>query len=189
MLLLAACSSPKYTYHFDRYDYNSGRKQKAQAQEVVAANEAETEALASEVEMLPVVASSSDESPLLIKEPQLVASANATPMSNAEAQSSFDAEAFGKAYGDMSRSERKEFRKNLKAEIKNAVKEIKKGKKMSEIVDGKAAMDNDLKLAIIFGAIGLVLSLFGGANSVFWVLSVVAVVIAVVFFIKWLVRQ
>src|SRR5688572_1319131 len=25
-LLLAACSTPKYTYHFDHYDYNSGKK-------------------------------------------------------------------------------------------------------------------------------------------------------------------
>ena len=26
VLLLAACSSPKYAYYFDHYDYNSGKK-------------------------------------------------------------------------------------------------------------------------------------------------------------------
>ncbi len=50
-------------------------------------------------------------------------------------------------------------------------------------------MDHDLKLAIIFGAVGLTLTLFGGVNEVFWILGVIAFVVGVVFFVKWVVRQ
>ena len=50
-------------------------------------------------------------------------------------------------------------------------------------------MDNDLKLAIIFGAVGLTLTLFGGINEAFWILGVISIVVGVVFLIKWLVRQ
>ena len=28
-VFLTACSSPKYVYHFDHYDYNSGKKDRA----------------------------------------------------------------------------------------------------------------------------------------------------------------
>jgi hypothetical protein len=50
-------------------------------------------------------------------------------------------------------------------------------------------MDKDLKMAAIFGSVGLVLTFLGGVNSVFWVLGVIAIVIGVVFFIRWLSRQ
>jgi hypothetical protein len=52
-----------------------------------------------------------------------------------------------------------------------------------------STMDSDLKMAIIFGAVGLTLTLFGGINEAFWVLGVIAIVVGVVFLVKWLVRQ
>ena len=50
-------------------------------------------------------------------------------------------------------------------------------------------MDNDLKMALIFAVVAIVLSAFGGVNSIFWILGVIATVVAIVFFIKWLAEQ
>lgn len=58
ILAISSCSTPKYTYHFDYYDYNSGKK-KATSQEVVVS-----------------VEQSVEESTLTVDEKTLVASAN-----------------------------------------------------------------------------------------------------------------
>src|SRR5688572_302772 len=57
VLLVAACSSPKYTYHFDHYDYNSGKKKSLPADQQLAT-----------------------ESPLHLNEETLVASASEEPV-------------------------------------------------------------------------------------------------------------
>jgi len=57
------------------------------------------------------------------------------------------------------------------------------------VVNDTKAMDYNLKMAIIFGAVAATLSFFGGVNSVFWILSVVFLVVGVVFFIKWIAEQ
>ncbi len=49
------------------------------------------------------------------------------------------------------------------------------------------ALDKDLKLAAIFGAVGIVALLIGG--DVFWVIGGIALLIGVVFFVMWLARQ
>lgn len=48
-------------------------------------------------------------------------------------------------------------------------------------------MDNDLKLAAIFGAVGIVALIISG--DVFYIIGGIALIIGVVFFVKWLVRQ
>ena len=53
----------------------------------------------------------------------------------------------------------------------------------------KKAMDHDLKMALIFGIVGIVLSALGGVNSIFWILGVISTVIAIVFLIKWIAEQ
>ena len=75
--------------------------------------------------------------------------------------------------------------------MKNEIKNVLKSKKKAEGNADKdvKAMDYNLKMAIIFAAVAVTLSFFGGVNSVFWILSVVALVIGVVFFIKWLAEQ
>jgi len=168
---LVACSSPRYSYNFDHYNYNAGKK-KAVAVESSTTN--------------------LTQGPEAIRAEELTASAEAIPVVREETTSpatlAAAQAALGKKYGDMSKVEKKEFRK----EVKNSVKAYVKAKRNGDNVAAEKAvkaMDNDLKLAIIFGAVGLTLTFFGGVNSVFWIMGVVAVVIGVVFLIKWLVRQ
>jgi uncharacterized membrane protein len=91
-----------------------------------------------------------------------------------------------KTYMQMNKSERRELRQQLKTDMKNYVKEHKKHFK-AESVQATAAMDNDLKMAAIFGAVGIVAMFIG--TDVFWIIGGIALIIGVVFFIKWLVRQ
>jgi hypothetical protein len=165
VLVLASCSTPKYSYNFDYYDYNSGRK-KAEAGKLVAQAEAQ-----------PVVLEES--SPLLLSEENVVASA-------AEKAPAPVTKPALKKYSEMSKSEKKELRKAVKTEIKNYMKN-KKGD--GAVTKETKALDYNLKMAIIFGAVALTLSFFGGVNSVFWIASVVALVVGVVFFIKWIAEQ
>lgn len=167
VLLVSACSSPKYTYNFDTYDYNSGRKKKEAEKEVVAS---QTEAPS--IQALP--------SPLTVSEENVVASSS--PVTPAPASTLKPA----KKYGDLTKTEKKELRKAVKTEIKNYLK-AKKGD--GNVSQESKAMDYNLKMAIIFGAVALTLSFFGGVNSIFWILSVVSLVIGVVFFIKWIAEQ
>jgi cell division protein FtsW (lipid II flippase) len=124
----------------------------------------------------------------VLKKETLVASADtkvAVPATPVAAPVKADV---AKAYKEMSKSERKEFKKALKTELKNYIKGKKPGDTGASVADAKV-MDHDLKMALIFGSVAIVLSFFGGVNSVFWILSVVALVVAVVFFIKWLAEQ
>jgi hypothetical protein len=177
VLLLAACSPPKYSYHFDHYNYNIG-KQKARAQRtLLAANEREATNNSVAIET----------SPLLVTSENAVAStANNTTSTPMKTASTVEKSVVAKKYSEMSKSEKKEFKKSLIKEIKN-LKKVKKDHGAS--TSDTKMMDYNLKMAIIFGAVAVTLSFFGGVNSVFWILSVVSLVIAVVFFIKWIAEQ
>jgi hypothetical protein len=167
--VLASCSAPKYAYHFDHYDYNSGRKQ--------------TDATAAKATDAPAV-----ESPLALPAGTMVASADeksvivAEPAQNLAEQK----EAAQKKYAAMSKAEQKAFRKEAKSQIRQYVKAAKSGDK-AKMEEASKAMDHDLKLAAIFGAVGLVALLIGG--DVFWVLGAIALLVGVVFFVMWLTRQ
>jgi len=170
VLFAAACSSPKYAYQFDRYNYNSGKKTSVAAQ--------------------------TEQSPLTLQPEALVASADNSVVVLAEeapaaapAVSEADVKAFKEKYNSMSKAEKKALRQELKKEMKSYVKEQKKAGDNGASVNATKAMDHDLKLAAIFGAVGFVLLVLGGAASVFWVLGVISMVIGIVFFIKWLARQ
>jgi hypothetical protein len=168
ILLLASCSAPKYSYYFDHYDYNSGKRQ----DQLSAQTPSER-------------AQTAQQSPLAIEEQSLVATTEPAIITETQPSATEAKETFMKKYNSMSKTERHELKKELKSELKKAIKE-----KKADIKKGNAQnMDHDLKLAIIFGAVGLVLTLFGGASSAFWVLGVIAIVIGVVFLIKWLMRQ
>jgi hypothetical protein len=167
-VLLAACSTPKYTYNFDYYDYNSGRKQTAQKTEDVA------------------VQPTSEQSPLIIQEEAVVAEANVPVVrTDAKADANVTKQSVAKRIASMSKTERQQ----LKKDVKEYIKSVKKIKNSDQSIKGKKAMDHDLKLAAIFGAVGLLLTLLGGIHAVFWVLGVIALVIGVVFFIIWLAKQ
>jgi Flp pilus assembly protein TadB len=102
----------------------------------------------------------------------------------------------GKTHEEMTQKERRAVTKQIKKEIKEVQKEykkeIKKLKKSSDkdnIEEAQAAkaIDRDLKLAAIFGAVGIVALIISG--QVFWIIGGIALIIGVVFFVKWLVRQ
>ena len=88
----------------------------------------------------------------------------------------------------MTKTERKAVRTHLRSEIKTYVKEQKKNLGI-ESSNATGAWDNDLKMAAIFGVVGLVLTSLWGASEILGVIGAVAIIIALVFLIKWLVRQ
>ncbi|MEQ8423102.1 MAG: hypothetical protein RIA63_00230 [Cyclobacteriaceae bacterium] len=158
LILISSCSSPKLAYHFDYYDYNSGKK--ANNNEV-----AKTESVLEPIQQESLLAST--ENTFLLTEPTEATKSE----SKVEAR---------KTYAQMSKSERKEFRSDVKKFLKEKKESIKAAKKTN-------AMDNDLKLAAIFGAVGLVALIISG--DVFYIIGGIALIIGVVFFVKWLVRQ
>lgn len=160
-VILSSCSTPKYTYHFDHYDYNSGKK-KAKSQEAVVSVDKPT------VE------------PAMIDGKTLVASTKESEVYVAKPAPAISKEEAIARINSMSKEERKE----LKKEVKKFVKERK-----NDSVVGKEtkALENDVKLAAIFGAVGIVLLIIGG--DVLYVLGAVALIIGLYFFIRWLVRQ
>ena len=181
-LMLAACATPKYSYNFDYYNYNSGKKAKA-SEKVVVAGVSRPESVP---EPLEVSEEDIIESPLIHVDEPVASSDNGVSDADVTVPV-MDKIAFEKKYSEMSKSERKGFKKALKSEIRNLVNSNKDDNGAS--VDEAKAMDHDLKMALIFGAVALTLSFFGGVNSIFWILSVVSLVVAVVFFIKWIAEQ
>jgi hypothetical protein len=173
LLLLAACSTPKYAYYFDHYDYNSGKK-KSPVTTVASSLQSQDAA--------PI-------NPLLIDQPSFVASAEAKTVSNAvPSTATVDKSLLSEKYSSLSKEEKKAFRAEVKTAIKD-YKKLKKDMKSGNSVKETQVMDYNLKMAIIFGAVALTLSFFGGVNSIFWIVSVVALVVGVVFFIKWIAEQ
>lgn len=173
LLLLAACSSPRYTYYFDHYDYNSGKK-KVEARKAVLAQH---------------VLSTPEMSPLKLNGQAVTASAESR-IQNVEkiALGATEKSILQRKYSSLSKTEKKEFRKELKSEVKKIIKAKKSGESISSISAIKV-MDHDLKMALIFGIVGIILSAFGGVNALFWILGTISVVIALVFLIIWISNQ
>jgi len=160
-----ACSGPKYTASFNSWDKRVNNQ--------VAATPAATVSAEPVTEIEPVA---------IVQSEQLLASTSSAPVDIKSAP----AEEVRKTYIQMTKTERKELRTHLRSDIKNYVKEQKKSMGI-ESAKETSAMDNDLKLAAIFGAVGIVAMLIGG--DVFWIIGGIALIVGVVFFVKWLVRQ
>ncbi|MFY8036778.1 MAG: hypothetical protein ACOVMQ_06405 [Cyclobacteriaceae bacterium] len=95
-----------------------------------------------------------------------------------------------KNYLKLSKEERKEVRQLLKKEIKKMVRNQKAEKKeMSSSATQAKGLDHDLKLAAIFGAVGVVGLLLGSAGQFFTVIGAISLIIGTVFFVKWLMEQ
>jgi len=176
-VFLAACSTPKYTYLFDKVDYNSGRH----ASQRVKATSPEQDAM---------TAQAISESPLRLNVNDMLAStdveAPAPVAENLSAPIATADEAPVKSYKEMSKAERKEFRKEAKELVKAYIKAKKEGDEVKAAAAAQA-MDHDLKMAAIFGAVGIVALIIGG--DVFWIIGGIALIIGVVFFVLWLSRQ
>lgn len=179
-IFMAACSSQKYAYHFDKFDYNTGKngisgEYKPGAGEVI-----------SEAPVFPAA-------PLALKREALTASTDnnkiTLPPSTGEIapqEVAASEESPARTYKEMSRSERREFRKEAKDLIKTYIKAKKEGDEV-KAAQAAQAMDHDLKMAAIFGAVGIVALIIGG--DVFWIIGGIALIIGVVFFVLWLSRQ
>ncbi|HEY5691330.1 MAG TPA: hypothetical protein VIS49_07740 [Cyclobacteriaceae bacterium] len=156
-IAIVSCTSPRYAYHFDYYDYNSGKK--GQEVDLTVAYESAV--------VNPEALLASKENKIMITEFQ----------NNEEV---LPATTIKKTYLQMTKSERRGFRSELKKFIKVKKESVKAAKSTND-------MDNDLKLAAIFGAVGLVALIISG--DVFYIIGGIALIIGVVFFVKWLVRQ
>ncbi|MCI0751099.1 MAG: hypothetical protein L0Y35_04620 [Flammeovirgaceae bacterium] len=165
LAVLASCSSPKYAYHFDTYDYNSGKKPISKSLQEPSTLKIDERTLVA----------STDETLFFVAEPKAEATTEVTkPVAKEEAIKSFKA---------LSKQEKKAFRKELKEGIKDYVK-AKKSEEYDSI--NKGGLDNDLKLAAIFGAIGLVLLIIGGDIGI---VGVIALLVGLFFLVRYLMRQ
>ena len=94
---------------------------------------------------------------------------------------------FKKVYLGLTKHEKKEFRRELKKELKTYIKNKNSGLKVESTQSSGSGMDQDLKFALIFGIIGvLVLTLITGQAAV--VIGTILVVVGIIFFIKWLIE-
>lgn len=166
VVFLTACSPAKYAYHFDQYDYNSGRKNT-----IIASGEA------------------AEKSPLLITQPQLTAttSVNISIPEKSELAPvvhSSEAESLKKRFDAMSKTERKDLKKALRKDLKNVAKRIAKGEEVQAV---KAAQGFDALsgLAILFGGAGIVMITLASISNIFWILGAISLVIGAFFFVKW----
>lgn len=158
-IALASCSSQKYAANFNYYKSNSGY---AGGYHEVATDIKTTTSIMAAIEPAQLEAS-------VVASPTAVVKTKLAPSKVL------------KTYAQMNKSERKALRSEIKKEIKNSVKI----QKVTKVQSGN--IDHDLKLAAIFGAVGVVgLIIY---TSPFNIIGAIALIIGVVFFVKWLVRQ
>jgi hypothetical protein len=53
----------------------------------------------------------------------------------------------------------------------------------------RGGLDSNLRSAILFGLVGLILTLFGGVSGVFYVVGTILLIIGLVFLVLWLLDQ
>src|SRR5688500_4496999 len=112
VLLLAACSSPKYAYYFDHYDYNSGKKK------------LET----SNIRLAETTLPTPELSPLRINEEVVTASAESRIKKVERTPEIVEAKALlQRKYSSLSKTEKKEFRKEVKTVVKKMIKAKRSG--------------------------------------------------------------
>ena len=170
-VFLAACSSPKkYTYYFDHYDYQSVKK----TNEVVG--KVEEESTPSVINREETIADASNQ-PVVTNGNKKVATSLSSTTASSEAQ-------LVKKYKEMSKSERKTFRKALKNELVTYSKKSKKGEGV-ESIGATKEFDTLAALAIVFGGAGIVMIMLAGISNVFWVLGAISLVIGAFLFYRW----
>ena len=157
LVALTSCSTPKYAYYFDHQNRHAGK--------TAAQPEKEMSVPSIDPEML---SATTVEGPMTFAE----TSKKETPSK--------------KTYAQMNKVERSALRNHLKKEVQ-AVVDVQR--KLGSVESAKVTqgMDHDLKLAAIFGAVGVAGLIIGG--DVFTVIGGLALLIGIVFFVKWIIRQ
>ena len=164
--LLAACSSSRYAAHFHNYKSNI---ELASGYDNVKTQES----IITPIEPEKLEASTNNETVRAAEKNQITTVA---------------VEQIRKTYSQMNKTERATFRKALKSVLKNNT--VIRSAKAAPARSGRnwwQGWDQDLKLAAIFGAIGTVAFII--YVEPFLVIAAVALIIGLVFFIKWFVRQ
>lgn len=165
-LVLSACSTPRYTYNFSHYREGNGT---ASAPEKKNAMTPQVQA-----EAAPVVATTRTE-PVLVAPKEDVAEKMGT-------------KEIASKPSHLTHEQKKEFRNELRKEVKEYHAAVKRGDVAKVKKTGALqAMDHNLKLAAIFGAVGIVLLII--PSVITWVLGSVALIVGIVFFIMWLATQ
>ena len=171
ILILFSCSSPKYTYNFDYYDYNTGKK-------TLSENHSNESLTATNAEPLKIdrdeLVAASDKG-VVIPSEQITTNAKVASAGTAPIK-------------ELSRAEKKHLLSELRDYVKSHAKERKAIDEVAS-VNATKQLDDDLKLAIIFGAIGITFAILGGINTVFWVIGVIGLIVGLVFFIRWISTQ
>ena len=88
----------------------------------------------------------------------------------------------------LNRQEKRARRKEIRQELKALAKEFKRSPQSSSDLDD---LDPNLRKAIIFWGVGLILSIIGAVTitSFIWILASIAWLVGSVFFILWLVEE
>ncbi|HTF19400.1 MAG TPA: hypothetical protein VK658_15085 [Chryseolinea sp.] len=174
-VLLAACASPKYTYYFDHYTATSGPD---------ALSSGRNKPL---------------DTPLTVDSKDL--SANTGPVAPVQVPADATAEMPSRGgresqySGQMKRAKLRQDRKQIVQAIKQLRKELLHTKnspsKPATILNGQATqkLDNEVIVAIAFGAVGITLSLLGGISAAFWIAGVLCLGVGVYFFVDWLSKR
>jgi hypothetical protein len=165
--LVAACSSSRYAANFHYYKSNTaldgGYGDIKPRQPVITPIEPEK-----------LVASARQESTWVSEKASLTTAAVV--------------ERARKAYFQMNKAERKYVKNAVRSELKKQIQLKKKSRASPSRGRGWwQGWDQDLKLAAIFGAIGTTGIII--AVEPFFIIGVVALIIGLVFFIKWFARQ
>lgn len=164
--LISACSSSKYAAHFQYYKSNtgpeSGRNEMKSGGPVITPIQPEN-----------LVASASKETMLATEK---------APLTTVALE-----EQVRKAYFQMNKVERKNLRKALKSVIRNNAAIRPTNSSANAGRQWYQGWDQDLKLAAVFGAIGTVALII--YVEPFFIIGAVALIIGLVFLIKWFVRQ
>ena len=164
-IFLAACTPQKYVYHFDKYDYNVGKKTESPTEETEVA----IGPLSIEREALVV---SAGPQPVLTNDPHQIAVEEKVKTMTEKVKA-------------MSKAERKEFRKELKRELKVLIKkDVKKTDSVDSIKRTKV-FDTLAALALVFGVGGIVLITLANISNAFWIVGAIALAIGAFLFVKW----
>lgn len=113
---------------------------------------------------------------------------NATAAASEEVVITENAKA-SNAFAKFNTVEKAENGKAVKTSIaeKIALKKIsKKLSKVEQAQNGRGGLDSNLKLALILGVFALILIILGGISSIFWYLGVILLIVALLFFLFWL---
>lgn len=116
--------------------------------------------------------------------PVLLASTSNTP--KLEVKPSAHISDFKKVYLNLSTQKKREFRHELKKELKTYLKNKKSNVGIQSTKSEGSGIDHDLKMALIFGIVGVIALIIPG--EVFVIIGSILLIVGLIFLIKWLIN-